>query len=69
MSIRNPTAPKTSVSARRAPPRTSSSTGTAKASNRISAGYIPSRVRFAVTVFSSAVACAAVAPRFNFAAP
>ena len=35
MSIRNPTAPKTRTRARRAPPRTSSSTGTAKASKRI----------------------------------
>ncbi len=69
MSMRNPTAPKTSERARRAPPRTSSSTGTANASNRISLGYIPSRVRLAVTVFSSAEACAAVASRFNFAAP
>ena len=41
MSIRKPTAPKTSDSARRASPRTSSSTGTANASNRISWRVLP----------------------------
>jgi hypothetical protein len=66
---RKPTAPKTSVSALRAVPRISSSRGTAKASNRISRGYRPSRVQFAVIVFNSSVAFAAVAPRASVAAP
>ncbi len=69
MSIRNPTAPKTRTRARRAPPRTSSSTLTAKASKRMSFGYMPCSVSAFVTSFSSALARCAVAPGFSFAAP